>query len=192
MEALAACPLVRGVRRIVQFEKDDTFCLRPDFVRGVRLLGEFGMSFDICIKGDAQFQNALQLVRACPDVRFILDHIGKPFIKEKIMEPWATHLRELAAMPNTWCKMSGLVNEADWERWQPADLRPYLDRVFDCFGFERVIFGGDWPVCTLASPYRRWFETLLDAVKGCSDAERRGLFHDNGARFYGIQEGGRT
>lgn len=183
---LAENPLLRGIRRIIQFEEDVEFCLQPDFVRGVRLLAEFNMSFDICIKGDEQFRNTLELVRQCPDVQFIADHINKPFIKEKIMEPWAGCMTELAGMPNTWCKMSGLINEADWESWTPEDIGPYIEKVLECFGPDRVMFGGDWPVCTLAGTYRRWVDTLWEAVCEFSADEKRKLFHDNAEAFYRV------
>jgi len=184
LEELAANPLVKGIRRIIQFEDDPEFCLRPEFVCGVQLLADFGMSFDICIKGDEQFRNTIELARQCSEIPFILDHIGKPFIKEKALEPWATCMRDLAALPNTWCKMSGLVNEADWEVWTPGDLRPYIDHVLNTFGFARTMFGGDWPVCTLATEYRRWFETLRHAVEGVPEEDLRSLFHDNAIKFY--------
>ena len=187
LEALSRYPLVRGIRRIIQFEEDAGFCLRPGFVRGVRLLSEFDFRFDLCIKGDAQFGNTIELVRRCPDVRFILDHIGKPFIKEGIMEPWAGYIRELASLPNTACKISGLVTEADTDNWKSADLRPYLDHMLESFGPDRVAFGGDWPVVTLASSYRRWIETLWDAVADRTPEERRKLFRDNAARFYYVK-----
>jgi len=176
--------LVRGIRRIIQFEGDPNFCLRPDFIEGVKLLAEFDLHFEICIKGDQQFKNTLQLVRQCPDVRFILDHIGKPFIADKVMEPWASCMKELAEMDNTWCKMSGLVNEADMENWTPGDLRPYIDHVISTFGFDRIMYGGDWPVCTLAATYGRWFETIAGAVDKCSEDEKRTFFHDNAEEFY--------
>lgn len=185
LEALQAFPLLRGIRRITQGKADD-MCLRPDFIRGVQLLSEFDLSFDLCIKGDAQFKNSIGLVRQCPDVRFMLDHIAKPSIKEGIIEPWAGYVRDLAALPNTCCKVSGMVNEADMQNWTAADLRPYLERVLESFGFDRVVFGGDWPVVTLAAPLRRWIETLWDLVSGCSDDERRKLFHDNAAGFYRV------
>lgn len=184
LEELADLPLVKGVRRIIQFEEDDGFCLQPDFVRGVQLLPEFGLHFELCIKGDEQFANTLELVRRCPNVSFILDHIGKPFIKESVRQPWAAHLKELADFPNTWCKISGLVNEAEWESWDLADLRPYLDQVLTSFGFDRVCFGGDWPVCTLASTYARWFDALRETVASCSEAQQLRLFHDNAVTFY--------
>lgn len=186
LAALAENGLVRGIRRIIQFEEDDSFCLQPDFVRGVQLLSDFDMHFEICIKGDQQFMNTLKLVDQCPDVRFILNHIGKPFIKEKIVEPWCTYMKDLASMPHTWCKMSGLMNEADWETWTPDDLRPYIDRVLEAFGFDRVMFGGDWPVCTLAGDYHGWINTLWDAVGGCSAEESHKLFYANAASFYRV------
>jgi len=186
LAALNENRLMRGIRRIIQFEEDTSFCLQPDFIRGVQLLSEFDLHFEICIKGDEQFKNTLELVSKCPDVRFILDHIGKPFIKEKIMEPWAGYMRELADMPHIWCKMSGLVNEADWESWTPDDIRPYIDKVIETFGFDRTMFGGDWPVCTLASNYSTWADTLFDAVSSVSAEEKAKLFHDNAMEFYRV------
>jgi L-fuconolactonase len=186
LEDLRAFPLLRGIRRITQSEEDDAFCLRPDFVRGVQLLSEFDLSFDICMDGDGQFKNTVELVRQCPEVRFMLDHIGNPFIKEGIMEPWAGYIRDLAALPNTWCKVSGMITRANAENWKLDDLRPYIEHVLESFGFDRVAFGGDWPVVTLASPLRRWIDALWDAVSGCSDEERYKLFHDNAADFYRV------
>ena len=100
------------------------------------------------------------------------------------MEPWGRYLRELAALPNTWCKISGLVNEANWTDWTPSDLQPYLDHVLNSFGLGRVMFGGDWPVCTLATSYGRWFETLSTAIGTFSLDEQRKLLHDNAVDFY--------
>lgn len=186
LAALSANPLLRGIRRILQFEPDPEFCLQPDFVAGVQLLPEFGFTFDLCLKGDAQFRNALKLVGRCPDVAFIADHINKPFIREKVFEPWASYLRQLAGMPNAWCKLSGLINEAEWNGWTAQDLKPYIDHVLSCFGADRVLFGGDWPVCTLAGTYRQWLETLWEAVSGLSADEKRKLFHANAERFYRV------
>ena len=180
---LAANPLVKGIRRIIQFEPDLDFCLRPDFVRGVQLLADYGLSFDICIS-HIQLANTIKLVAQCPNVQFMLDHIGKPDIKGQVLEPWQTELRTLAAFPNVWCKLSGLVTEADHQAWTEADLQPYIDHVLDCFGFDRVIFGGDWPVAYQATLYPRWVETLQAAVNGCSEGELRQLFRDNAVAFY--------
>ena len=182
---LASNPLIKGIRRIIQFEPDPAFCLQPGFIRGVQLLPRHSLSFDICIN-HTQFANALKLVRQCPEVKFILDHIGKPDIKGKVLDPWRANLRELASHPNVCCKLSGLANEADMEKWTPADLRPYIDHVMDCFGFERTIFGGDWPVATLATDYPRWVQTVDDALRGSSPDELRRLYVRNAEAFYRV------
>jgi predicted TIM-barrel fold metal-dependent hydrolase len=181
---LAQNPLVKGVRRIVQYEPDPGFCLRPDFVKGVQLLAEFGLSFDLCLKGPDQTANVIQLVRQCPQVRFVLDHIGKPFIKDRRREPWGAHLRELAALDNVWCKLSGLVVEADMARWAPEDLRPYVDHVLECFGSGRVMFGSDWPVILQAAQIPQWVEVLEALTSALSPGEKGRLFHDNALAFY--------
>ncbi|MBI4024986.1 MAG: amidohydrolase family protein [Verrucomicrobia bacterium] len=189
--ALARNPLIKGIRRIIQFESDVEYCLKPDFVKGVQLLADFNLHFEICIKGDPQFRNTIQLVRQCPRVKFILDHIGKPFIKERILEPWRSLLKELAGLPNAWCKMSGLVTEADFQKWTKADLKPYVDAVMECFGWERVMFGGDWPVAFQATTYPRWVETLEWALAGASDQQLRNIFRNNAIAFYRLPQGAR-
>jgi L-fuconolactonase len=183
LETLARNPLIKGVRRIIQFEPDPEFCLQPDFVRGVQALADYGLSFDICIH-EGQMANTVKMVAQCPDVQFILDHIGKPQIRNHLMEPWRTELTKLAAFPNVWCKMSGLVTEADHKQWTPQDLRPYIDHVMETFGFDRVMYGGDWPVAYQATEYPRWVSTLEEAVSGASEAELRKLFHGNAIAFY--------
>jgi L-fuconolactonase len=183
LEALAKNPLVKGIRRIVQGEPDVEFSLRPDFIRGVQALPDYGLSCDICIY-EKQIANTVKMVAQCPNVQFILDHIGKPQIKNHLMEPWASELRKLAAFPNVWCKMSGLVTEADFKSWTPADLQPYIDHVVNCFGFGRLIYGGDWPVAYQAAEYPRWVKALDDAVAGASESELRALYHDNAIAFY--------
>jgi len=183
LEKLAADPLTKGIRRIIQFEPDQEFCLRPDFVKGVQALPDYNLHFEICIS-HGQMANTIKLVQQCPNVKFILDHIGKPDIKNHLYEPWKSELKTLAGFSNVWCKMSGLVNEADWQHWTKEDLKPYIDHVLDCFGFERVMYGGDWPVAAQATVYPRWVETLEWAVSDCSDKEKHQLFHDNAIKFY--------
>ena len=185
LEKLAANPLVKGIRRIIQFEDDIEFCLRPDFVRGVQALPDYNLSFDICINHQ-QLANTIKLVAQCPDVQFILDHIGKPDIKHQVLDPWRAEIKTLAGFPNVWCKISGLVTEADHAHWTRDDLKPYLAHVIDAFGFERVIYGGDWPVATQATDYPRWVETLHWAISGASNSETRQLFHDNAIVFYSL------
>ena len=183
LETLASNPLIKGIRRIIQFEPDPEFCLQPDFLKGVQALPDYGLSFDICIS-HGQMANTLKMVSLCPNVRFILDHIGKPDIHHHLYEPWKQNLKRLASFPNVWCKVSGLVNEADHKHWTRDDLLPYIAHVLVCFGFGRVMFGGDWPVATQATQYPRWVETLEWAVSGCSETELRLLFHDNAVAFY--------
>ena len=187
LEQLAAIPRVKGVRRIVQFEPDIEFCLRPGFVRGVQLLPKFNLSCDICIFHH-QMANTIKMVAQCPDVQFVLDHIGKPDIKNGLLDPWRAEIKTLAEFPNVWCKMSGLVTEADHEHWTKEQLKPYIDHVLECFGFDRVMYGGDWPVAYQATEYPRWVETLAWAVEGCSDDELKKLFRDNAMAFYRLDD----
>lgn len=183
LEKLSDNPLIKGVRRIIQFEPDIEFCLRPAFVKGVQALSDYNLSFDICI-AHHHMANTIKMVAQCPDVRFILDHIGKPNIKDQIFEPWKTELKQLSEFPNVWCKISGLVTEADHQKWTREDLTLYIEQVIACFGFDRVIYGGDWPVATQATKYPRWVKTLAQVVQDCSESERRKLFHDNAIAFY--------
>ncbi len=175
--------LLRGIRRLIQSEPDPRFCLRPEFVRGVQLLSTYDLSFDLCIL-HSQLENTTELVRKCPQVRFILDHIGKPDIRGHVLDPWRQHLRDMSKLPNVVCKISGLVTEADHSNWTREALRPYIDHVIECFGFDRVMFGSDWPVERLASDYPRWVETLEWAVDGATTAEKRKLFRDNAIAEY--------
>jgi L-fuconolactonase len=187
LEFLCENPLVKGVRQIIQYQPDLNFCLRPEFIRGVQSLSDLDLSFDICVT-HFHLENTIQFARNCPDVRLILDHIGKPDIKARLYDPWKRHLRSLAEIPNVCCKISGLVKEADVHHWSPDDLRPYIDHVMACFGFERTMFGGDWPLTLPACEYPVWVRTLADALAGCSDHEFRKLFHDNAVSFYRLDD----
>jgi L-fuconolactonase len=187
LEALIALsPLVKGVRRNIQDETEPDFCLRPDFVEGVRLLAEYGLSFDLCIR-HWQLPSVVELVRRCPDSIFILDHLGKPDIKQRLLEPWQSNLRALAELPNVACKISGMVTEANQLSWQPADLEPFIDMVLESFGEERVLFGSDWPVALLASSYQRWYQTLQALTARLPIAARRRLWAENAQRLYRIK-----
>jgi L-fuconolactonase len=183
LEKLAAHERVRGIRRLVQDEPDDAFCLRPDFIAGVRLLADFDLSFDIGVY-HRQLAGALELVRRCPDVRFVLDHCGKPGIRDKLMEPWRTHIVALAALPNVWCKLSGLITEADHRNWTREQLRPYIDHVIESFGFGRVMFGSDWPVSEQTHRYAQWAEIVDQALAGVAEDERRKVLRDTAIAFY--------
>ena len=183
LQALARHRLVKGVRRLLQDETDPGFCLETVFVQGVKSLAEHGFGLDLCIYHH-QLGDVLQLVRRCPEITFVLDHAGKPGIRDRELEPWRTQLRQLAAFPNVWCKLSGLATEADHARWQPDDLRPYIDHVLACFGFRRVLFGSDWPVSTLALTFPRWVEILRNALSGVPEADQRALFQTNANTCY--------
>ncbi|HEY8599915.1 MAG TPA: amidohydrolase family protein [Thermomicrobiales bacterium] len=180
---VATSPLVKGVRRLIQGEPDPEFCVQPRFVRGVQLLAEYGLSCDLCITHE-QLPGTIQLVRQCPEVSFVLDHIGKPDIKGRVLDPWRERIAELAASPNVLCKISGLVTEADHQHWTPADLLPYVDHIVKSFGENRIMFGGDWPVAFQASTYPRWVETVDALTMNLSPEGKHKLWAENARRFY--------
>jgi L-fuconolactonase len=187
LDALARFPLVRGVRRLLQDEPDIQAVLDDDFIAGLNLLPRNNLHFEICIFHH-QLGAIVDLVRRLPNVTFMLDHIAKPPIKAHGLEPWRTRIAELAALPNLMCKMSGLITEADHESWQPADLRPYIDHVVDTFGFDRLVFGSDWPVLTLAGGLPQWVTILDEALAGASDDELRYFWVENAQAFYRLGE----
>jgi L-fuconolactonase len=183
---LSRHPRFRGVRHVVQSEPDNDFMIRPEFLRGIGELAAFGLTYDILIF-PRQLPAAIELVSKYPKQPFVLDHIAKPLIKDGVMEPWRTQLRELAKAPNLTCKVSGIVTEADQKAWKPEDIRPYLDVVFEAFGPERLMWGSDWPVCLLAGSYERVFRLVDDYASGLTSQQREGLFGGNCARFYGVK-----
>ena len=183
LEELSQNRLVKGIRRIIEFEKDMDFCLLPEFVKGVQLLPEYNYSFDINI-AHHQMTNTLKFAQQCPEVKFILDHAGKPCIKYNILDSWKKNIKEFSEMTNVSCKMSGLVTEADYNNWTLEELKPYIYHVIDCFGIDRVIFAGDWPVVTQASEYSRWVAALFTALDNLSKAELHKLFYSNAVAFY--------
>ena len=179
---LSGQPLVKGVRRLLQGEPAG-FALAPDFARGVALLAEHGLSFDIGARND-QLAEALALARQCPGVAFVLDHIGNPDIQAGRREPWQQDLAALAAEPNVVCKVSGVVTRADHQHWQAAELRPYIEYVLERFGPARVLYGSDWPVETLAAQYEQWVAVLMDVMAARPAAEQQQLFSENTRRVY--------
>jgi len=183
LEALGSHSILRGIRRIIQFEPDLDFCLRSDFIEGVRALADFDLSFDICID-HRHMANVLRFVEKVPEVPMILDHIGKPNIKDGVMQPWAQQMHELARFPNVHCKISGVATEADHKGWSPDQLRPYIDIALESFGMDRVMYGGDWPVSTQAIEYTRWIEILEDVLQGVDEADKRKFWRENAVRFY--------
>lgn len=178
---------LRGVRHIVQAEADDRFMLRESFLRGIACLKEFDLTYDILVY-PRQLPAAIELAKRFPEQAFVLDHIAKPEIRVGKREPWATHIRELAACGNVQCKISGLVTEADWEGWTAEAVYPYLDTVFDAFGSSRLMFGSDWPVCLLAGSYERVIGLVCDYTNSLPEKQRNDIFGMNAVRFYGLQK----
>lgn len=180
---LAEISGVKAVRRLIECEPDVDFCLQPGFIEGVRMLSRYDLGFDLCIK-HFHLTNAAELVRRCPEVRFVLDHIGKPPIRAGELDPWRHEIRALAALPNVHCKLSGVATEADHENWTREQLRPYLDHAIEVFGFDRLMFGSDWPVSELTHRYETWVEIIEWVASGTTGDELRGLFRDNAVAFY--------
>lgn len=183
LDALAARPRVKGVRHNIQGEPSG-FCTQRSFVDGVRKVGARGLTFDLCATHD-QLRDVVELVRLCPDTRFVLDHCGKPAIRDRLLDPWRADIADLAECANVWCKISGLVTEASPTDWRESDLVPYASHVVERFGTERVMYGSDWPVLTLAANYAAWFGFTEWLTKGWSDAERRAFYRGNALRAYG-------
>jgi L-fuconolactonase len=171
LERLRKFKKLKGLRHVVQDEPDDQFLQRPDFNRGIAQLKHFGLAYDILIF-ERQLPAAIAFVDRHPQQVFVLDHIAKPLIRDRALEPWRTNIRELARRENVYCKLSGMVTEANWTNWCAADLKPYFDVVLDAFGPKRLMAGSDWPVCCLATTHREWFSTLDELIGGLSNAER--------------------
>lgn len=178
----------RGVRHIAQDEPDDSWLARPDVVRGIGALRRFGLTYDILVYA-RQLPAAIELARALPDQPFVVDHVAKPEIRAGRLDPWRDGIRRLAALPHVLCKLSGLVTEAAWDAWTPADLRPYLEVVLEAFGPQRLMIGSDWPVCLLAGDYSRVMTVVRDFIGSLSRSEQAAILGGNAARFYGIQGG---
>jgi len=182
---LSKHPKFVGVRHVVQDEPDVNFMLRPEFLRGVGRLRHFKLTYDILIY-PKQLPAAIDLVKRFPEQPFVLDHIAKPFIKDGIVSPWRELIRELARSPHVFCKVSGMITEAEHANWKPSDFKPFLDVVFEAFSEERLMFGSDWPVCLLAGSYERVFALVDDYTCQLTREARAKFFGGNAARFYGV------
>lgn len=182
LDKIATHPRVKGVRRVLHTQPDD-LGQGATFIQNIAALSSYRLSFDICVLA-RQLPIAINLVSKCPDVSFILDHCGVPQVKEKVLDPWRSHIAEIAKFPNVSCKISGLVAYADSQRWTAHDLRPFVEHAIASFGWDRVLFGSDWPVCTLSASYRQWVETLQAITHEAGEANQKKLFHDNAVRVY--------
>jgi L-fuconolactonase len=171
-----------GLRHIVQGEPDDRFMLRPDFLRGISLLEKYGLTYDILVY-PKQLPAAIELAKRFPRQKFVLDHIAKPFIKDKKTEPWMSDIKNLAASSNVFCKVSGMVTEADFKGWKTEDFNPYLQTVLEAFGTDRLMFGSDWPVCLVAAQYEQVLDILFKFFK-LPDEELNKIMSVNCLKFY--------
>ena len=186
LQAFARNPKLVGIRHVVQSEPDDRFLLRPEFLRGISTLEEFDLAYDILIY-TKHLSVAAEFVRQFPRQRFVLDHLAKPSIKSGSLQPWERGIRELAAFPNVFCKLSGLVTEADWQQWKPEHLAPYLDVAFECFGTERLMIGSDWPVCTVAGSYARAMGVVEDYIGRQPIQAQEAILGANAQRFWKLK-----
>lgn len=178
--------LVVAIRRMAWHLPDNQFYRSPELIKGVQLLERYNLSFDLCANHE-QLPAAIDLVKATPNVQHAVNHCGGPDIKGEQFRPWADHISELASFDNVHCKVSGIVTTAS-DNWTKSELKPYIDHLVAAFGFDRLMFGSDWPVCTIAAEYEQWVEALLWAIKGASDTDKQKLFHDNAKCFYRIKD----
>jgi len=183
LSRLSSNPKLLGVRHIVQSEPDDRFLLAPEFLRGIAALEPFDLTYDILIY-PRHLPAAAEFVRHFPQQRFVLDHLAKPCIKNSVIHPWASDLKELAKHSNVFCKVSGLVTEADWKAWKPHDIAPYLDVALECFGPERLMIGSDWPVCTIAASYSDVMKLIPDLLSSYPGTVLEAVMGETARKFW--------
>lgn len=186
LEELCADSKLKGLRHVLQDEPDDAYALGDDFQRGLTALAGTGLVYDILIY-ECQLPMAIRLVDRHPNQMFVLDHLAKPKIASGEISPWRENLRDLAKRPNVMCKVSGLATEADWQGCSLRDLEPYLENALECFGPQRLLAGSDWPVCTVATTYRRWWGLLRQWVSALSTAEQESILGANAVSVYRLE-----
>ena len=187
LDELVKIPKIKGVRRLLHVLDDNEFCLQPSFIEGLHILSDYNLSFDICMRHD-QLSNGVRMVQQCPDLQFMLDHIGIPDVENKVFDSWRDNIESLSDFANVCCKISGVVTTADHQSWTVDEISPYISHAIDCFGWDRVAYGGDWPVSTLATTYPCWVEVLDHIVSGASDYQKRNLYRENAIKFYQLEK----
>ena len=175
---------LKGFRHVLQGE-EPSFMLQKDFLNGISQLDEYGFAYDILIF-PYQLEAALQLVEQFPQQRFVVDHVAKPYIKDGKIDEWKAGIEKLAQHQYLYCKISGMVTEADWHHWTAEQLKPYLDVVVESFGIDRIMFGSDWPVCLVASSYSKWLETVQNYFESFSKEDQEKVFSSNAIKFYNL------
>ena len=183
----AGSPKFLGVRHIVQSESDDRFLLQPEFLRGIAALEEFDLTYDILIY-PRHLPVAAEFVKRFPRQRFVLDHVAKPLIKSGSLRPWQSGIRELAQNTNVFCKLSGLITEADWKNWKSSDFEPYLDVALESFGRDRLMIGSDWPVCTVAGSYSETMGIVVEYLGKYREEVRVAILGENAATFWKLNQ----
>ena len=176
---------LKGFRHILQGESQRDFMLRPDFLKGISLLKKYGYTYDILILPD-QLKYTAEFLSLFPDQRFVIDHIAKPDIKQKELKNWEQGIKAIAAFENVYCKVSGMVTEADWQNWQLVDFNNYLKVVTNSFGTKRLMYGSDWLVCKIAADYGQVLDIVKDYFSAFSQTEQQAFFGGNAIEFYNI------
>jgi L-fuconolactonase len=179
-------PKFVGVRHVVQDEPDPDFMVRPEILRGLKVLEKHGVPYDLLFYVQ-HIKHAETVARHCPNLPLVIDHLSKPRIREQVVGDWESHFRAAARYPNVSCKISGMITEADWTGWKPADLKPYVDIALDCFGPERLMFGSDWPVCELAGSYERVYAATQELIGRLSPSEQGEINGGTAKKFYGLR-----
>ncbi|HEX5552468.1 MAG TPA: amidohydrolase family protein [Chitinophagaceae bacterium] len=185
LDALKQHPLVKGVRRM--YDDAPERCVSPSFTEGLQLLPAYGYSFDISIQ-PAAMEETIRMIKGSPDTQFILDHLGKPDIRNQKWSEYQSHMERLAAFPNVVAKISGLITEADPDNWTLEELKPYVLHAVNCFTAERLMFGGDWPVLLLGGTYGRWITALQEILAGLPAADQEAIFYKNAGRIYRLDK----
>ncbi len=178
-------PKFVGIRHVTQDEPDDDFIVRPEILRGLKVLERHRVPFDLLFYVK-HLKHAVRLAREFPELPLVLDHLAKPRIKDAAVDDWQAHFQAAARFPNVYCKLSGMITEANWRDWRPADLKPYVQTALESFGPERCMFGSDWPVCELAGSYEQVHAALVEALGPLSAAESAAIFGGTARRFYGL------
>jgi L-fuconolactonase len=176
---------LKGFRHILQGEKDRAYMLKPEFIRGISVLTQFNYTYDILIFPD-QLQYTEKFVESFPEQKFVIDHLAKPYIKDKKIDGWKGDIQQLAQYENVFCKISGMVTEASWQSWEENDFMPYIDVVVNTFGTDRVMFGSDWPVCLLAATYNEVVHIVKNYFSSFTENEQDKVFGQNAIKFYNL------
>ncbi len=183
LDALMDGGALVGIRHQVEDDPDDDWLVAEDTVRGLKEIANRGLAYDMLVR-PRHMKHVPTVAERAPELRMVIDHIAKPLIADGIMEPWAADMTAIASIPGVYCKVSGMVTEADHTGWRVEDLRPYVAHVREQFGMDRLMFGSDWPVCLLASSYGRVFDAALEALGAMTDKERDAFLGGNAKRFY--------